>query len=732
MTLNFYERLKQVREKAGQPESSAAEQIVHETVDALLSQSVDARRPGMLLGKIQSGKTSSFLGIMMAAFDKGFDVAIVLTKGTQTLAKQTVNRIAKEYSVFRDAEQLAVYDIMSVPNLTEWEIEDQKLVFVAKKEHNNMRRLIKLFQETHPSLAKKRILIIDDEADFASIRFAKDKDTREISQGRIAGQIDDLRRVLTNPAVLQVTATPYSLYLQPNEYDATSGTDFTFEPKSPAFTKLVPIHSGYVGGDQYFGEHDETKPEYYLWHDVDPNELIVLKKEDRRRIKKEDVLTSENVRTLRYAIVTFVAAGCLRRLQQRATNETPRRYAMIVHIETARSAHAWQEKIAAEVVEAMGYAAKTQDPIFARLCNMAIKDLNRSVGAEGLTMPAVVDIVSAVSDAFGRGQVVLERVNSDNDVVALLDENAELRLRTPFNIFIGGQILDRGITVPNLIGFYYGRSPKRMQQDTVLQHARMYGNRPRPDLAVTRFYTTAHNYMALRGIHEFDSALRHAFETGAHNRGVAFVLKDDANRVVPCAPSKIMMSNIVALRPGRAHLPFGFQTRSKTTMAPIMVAIQAHIPNSAIDTSDPVKVSTEVAIKILDLLETSLQFEVGYHFDWEACRAAIEYFSKIAAPAEERGFCWLVAMTGRSLSQKRVEGRYSDSPHTYQDRMVVGRVRGALPILMLLKQNGRVEDGWRGTPFWWPILFPPSTAVPSIFASSTEPDTADKDEDTDY
>jgi hypothetical protein len=718
----FYERLKLVRNASGQPESAAGEVIVHETVEALLSQPTDAQRPGMLLGKIQSGKTRSFLGIILSAFDNGFDVAIVLTKGTRTLAKQTVNRIAKEYSVFRDAEQLAVYDIMSIPNLTEWEIEDQKLVFVAKKEHNNMRRLTKLFQETHPSLAKKRVLIVDDEADFASIRFAKKKDTNGIGQGRIADQIDELRRVLTTPAVLQVTATPYSLYLQPDEYDPQPDADFTFEPKRPAFTKLVPIHTGYVGGDEYFGEHEDTKPEYYLWHEVDPNELLVLKKEDRRRIKKTDVLTSEKIRSLRHAIVAFVAAGCLRRLQQRAAKETLRRYAMIVHIETARSSHAWQEKIAAEVVEAMGDAAKAKSTIFSELRDSAIKDLSRSVRAEGLDMPPLEDIASAISDAFGRGQVVLERVNSDNDVEALLDENAELRLRTPFNIFIGGQILDRGITVPNLIAFYYGRSPKRMQQDTVLQHARMYGNRPRPDLAVTRFYTTAHNYLALRMVHEFDSALRYAFESGAHNRGVAFVVKDAENRVIPCAPGKIMMSNITALRPGRAHLPFGFNTVSKTVIKPINNKLDSLIPIDAIDTKTPVKVPTETAIEILDLIEASLQFELGYDFDWNACRAAIEYFSYIAAPAAERGFCWIIAMTGRTLRRKRLEGRFSDSPHTYQDRAIINSIDGGLPILLLLRQEGREADQWREAPFWWPVLFPPATAAPSIFASSITPD----------
>ncbi len=70
---------------------------------------------------------------------------------------------------------------------------------------------------------------------------------------------------------------------------------------------------------------------------------------------------------------------------------------------------------------------------------------------------------------------MVTKVNSEEDVMNLLDDQGQLKLRTPLNIFIGGQILDRGITVANLIGFFYGRSPKKFQQDTVLQHSRMFG-----------------------------------------------------------------------------------------------------------------------------------------------------------------------------------------------------------------------------------------------------------------
>jgi hypothetical protein len=41
-----------------------------------------------------------------------------------------------------------------------------------------------------------------------------------------------------------------------------------------------------------------------------------------------------------------------------------------------------------------------------------------------------------------------------------------------------------------------------------------------------------------------------------------------------------------------------------------------------------------------------------------------------------------------------------------------------LPLMMFFRQEGLEEDGWRGSPFWWPVLFVPAAAVPSVFAAS--------------
>src|SRR4051812_42360101 len=80
--------------------------------------------------------------------------------------------------------------------------------------------------------------------------------------------------------------------------------------------------------------------------------------------------------------------------------------------------------------------------------------------------------------------------------------------------------------------------------------------------------------------------------------------------------------------------------------------------------------------------------------------------------------------------QRSCGGRFSDAPHTMQDRATIRKIIGHKPILILSRQDGREEDGWRGTPFWWPVLYLPAKAAPSVFASTTR-DAATDDSDSD-
>lgn len=196
--------------------SSEDRACIEQTVGRLQAVQTSAMRPGMLLGKIQSGKTKTFLGVIALGFDNGFDIAIILTKGTKALARQTLQRVRKEFSIFHEKDGLQVYDIMIIPSgLTGYELK-QKLIFVAKKQSDNLDRLATLFRDTYPQLGNKRVLIIDDEADYASVGF-RNTQAQGLTANTTTHQIDALRTLLSDSAFLQVTATPYALYLQPEE-----------------------------------------------------------------------------------------------------------------------------------------------------------------------------------------------------------------------------------------------------------------------------------------------------------------------------------------------------------------------------------------------------------------------------------------------------------------------------------------------------------------------------------
>lgn len=329
-------------------------------------------------------------------------------------------------------------------------------------------------------------------------------------------------------------------------------------------------------------------------------------------------------------------------------------------------------------------------------------------------MPARDDAYDEVKLLIGDGELNIQRVNSDVQLEPLLDqETAELRLRTKANLFIGGSILDRGITVPNLIAFYYGRNPRRMQADTVLQHSRMYGARPRADLAVTRFYTSPGVYNRLAQIHSLETALREAFESGVHDQGVVFIQSDARRGVVPCAPSKISLSDVVAVRPSDILLPTGFDTVAASKLARATGKIEALVPKGCLNTQRFTEVRIDDATAILQAIEPTLVLPEETGFEWEAMRGLLLYYAD-----QSNGKVLLLAEGPRHLNRAASGDRSGMSIlGTPELRQLVRDPTRIAPALILLKQAGGPELGWKAGPFWWPMLASPSSATSCVFAT---------------
>ncbi|MDL5052169.1 Z1 domain-containing protein [Oscillatoria laete-virens NRMC-F 0139] len=695
-----------------------------DTVAALLNQSTTSEHPGMLLGRVQSGKTRTFISVLALAFDNAYDISIVLSKNSRALIEQTQKRLRSEFARFIDDGDMEVYDIMHAPtSFTAFELAS-KLIFVAKKQNDNLRRLIELF-ENDANMANKRVLIIDDEADNASIGYTKRAGLLEARS--IATQISELRSVIHHSSFLQVTATPYSLYLQPSEIEVANVIEF--KPTRPAFTKLVPVPPDYVGGETYFGESAKSENETVeslIHYTVDHSEFERLKKPDGRALKLDDVLTSNAIKGYRAAILNFIVGGCIQRMNGQSAGAKLKklRYSFLLHSESTKDAHNWQEKLTRTVIEKLLSASTTNDSIFQTLIIDSYRDLKRSLELSGKSTPTIENVIDAVKTALMDEHITIAKVNSDDDVAALLDSSGQLKLRSPLNIFIGGQVLDRGVTLANLIGFYYGRRPNKFQQDTVLQHSRMYGYR-KPDLPVTRFYTSRAIRFAMTQMEEFDDSLRSGISIDSSN-AIQFIRKAEDGSIIPCSPNKILVATTQTIRPGKRILPIGFQTEFKTKISKTIEAIDKKVEQLCeFNSLSPTLVPLTTALEFLEIIEPTLLFpeDDAPPFDWSAARASLTHLSHQHPTIAERGKVLIWAARNRNSSRLASESSHA----TYIEAPDSDRTEGELsrkfathhPILFLLRQEGSELRGWRGTPFYWPVIRAQVNARTAIYTSET-------------
>jgi hypothetical protein len=695
------------------------------TVSSLLKEVTTSEHPGMLLGKVQSGKTRTFISALALAFDNDYQVAVILTKNSKALLEQTKKRLDDEFKSFIADGELDIYDIMAAPtSFSKFELES-KLIFVVKKQGDNLRRLAKLFSDNKTSLANCRTLIIDDEADNASVGYTAKAGIIEAK--KIALQISQLRSVVKQVSYLQVTATPYSLYLQPDSVQVSNST--AFSPTRPRFTELVPVPDSYIGGDTYFGESARsTTPtlESLIHKTVSATEFDILKASDRRRFKIEESLTSPAIEGLRNAIVTFITGGMIQRTiaEKKGGKIKTLRYSFLIHSEAGKGAHAWQEKVIEALHAQLLEEATKGGPRLGPLVEAAYQDLSQSIRLNGDTPPSLASVKDLVIEALKGQYITISKVNSDEEIISMLDSTGQLKLRSPLNIFIGGQVLDRGVTLDKLIGFYYGRRPNRFQQDTVLQHSRMYGYR-RAELGVTRFYTSNYIRRAMFEMEEFDSSLRAALEKGGGN-AVQFIRRADNGSIIPCSPNKILVSTTHTLRAFRRILPIGFQTKHKTHIDKAILAIDQIVKaNGGFNANAPLLVDESLALDLLDRIEPTLEYieeEDSEPFDWNAAKAILRYLARLKS-SKAPGKVYLWAADGRDSARYASEASHATFIETPDSEKTEGKLarENAIdyPILFLLRQNGKKDKGWRDANFYWPVLRAQRNTPTSIYASDS-------------
>lgn len=200
-----------------------------------------------------------------------------------------------------------------------------------------------------------------------------------------------------------------------------------------------PAHANYTGQDTFFPLNKTV-----------PYRLTTLEQGG----SSEDAIN---------ALLRFLATAAYLNLY---VNQDEENYTFLVHTSGKRIDH---EADRAAVEKAVLSLMDTNSPEFEELFKRVF-ELSKQLYPQANAN----EVTRYIRENISRATLVV--LNSERDRKAAGDNPTEPS--SPFTIIIGGNIVSRGVTFPNLLGMFFTRTvANKLQQDTYIQRARMFGAR---------------------------------------------------------------------------------------------------------------------------------------------------------------------------------------------------------------------------------------------------------------
>lgn len=463
------------RWKAAQVASLASEssRVLRHLPDPL--QSLPFQGRGLVVGYVQSGKTANYTAVAARAVDAGYRMVIVLSGIHDALRNQTQARLEEELVGVDEAGGPA-WTLLTTRegDFRESPIDvldrDGAFLIVTKKNVPVLRRLDGWLKEAGERLDGIPILVIDDEADQASINTRGNRppdpslDT-EATSAAAAGPgptaTNGLIRALLNrapqAAYVAYTATPFAnIFIDPDAVDREAGDDLF--PRD--FALQLPRPEGYTGTEELFGVSAQGRDVFRRTPDED---VPALRQATTRRNARPITVTPQDrllPDSLSDAILAFCLAGAIR---DGRPGLAGRPHTMLVHV-SVRVQDQSRVRAAIEDQRGLWLEAVRQGhdlrPLFAETLALHF---------QGVSLPDAPEIVAEQAITVLERLDVLE-LNSETGENLEYDEKPARHL-----IVVGGNRLSRGLTLEGLTISYFLRTAS--MADTLLQMARWYGFR---------------------------------------------------------------------------------------------------------------------------------------------------------------------------------------------------------------------------------------------------------------
>jgi hypothetical protein len=468
---------------------------------------ITINKKGLVVGQVQSGKTANYTGLVCKAADSGFKLIIIMAGIHNNLRSQTQLRIDESFLGF-DTQHTRAFDQRSIQigvgdpyfgapivahSLTS-SIEkgdftqgaanalglnfntSEPIVAVIKKNPHVLRRIHQWLaaqanedNELGRVIRNKSLLLIDDEADNASINISNDPGR----QSSINGWITQILNLFGKNAYVGYTATPFANIFIPLD-------DQNLFPRN--FIKNIPAPTNYIGPEKVFGfsplEEDEAS------NTVLP---IVNRINDYSgfvpdRHKKDDQLPSSLPESLKRAIRCFIITCAIRRLRgQKEVHNS-----MLIHVSRFMR---WQDHITELVSNQFVYYRRGIDQndavvldelkstfeqdengfksyvsVSQQILESELKNLDSQIQTHKWS-----EVVQHLNDAASRIEVKSIHGGS-GEALDYFDHKNGLSV-----IAVGGNKLSRGLTLEGLSVSYYLRASR--MYDTLMQMGRWFGYR---------------------------------------------------------------------------------------------------------------------------------------------------------------------------------------------------------------------------------------------------------------
>jgi len=469
------------------------------TSDYVLSQigspEVVGQRFGLVIGYVQSGKTENFTALISKAADSGYKLIIVLSGVDDEIREQTQERIGTH--VFGIASEFSLHGV-KFPNRRWHELtsrkddfktpsavasnmlsDDRPTCLVIKKNGKILLRVHEWLKTVNANIKQNLpVLIIDDEADQASPNVAvNDPDNRPTV---INKRIREILGLFSKSRYVAYTATPFANFFINAETNIGTGAfgndlyprDFIFSlPSPPEYMGAADIY-GLPPGTLRDGV-EVNRFEGICQPCVDPSQQINLS-------------NIGNLSGLKDAIYSFILGTAILSLNK-GNDDFPS--SMIVHASHLNINHEKHKKVIEQIISDARELAKitTSDTLKNRFIGLYsdpaysgnvigkfnyAKENNYPVPE---TLPTFDMIWDKILNLLTDPKILEVRVvNSISSSIPKWDmpSSPEANIKC---ILVGGNLLSRGLTIPNLISSYFMRQPE--QADTMLQMSRWLGYR---------------------------------------------------------------------------------------------------------------------------------------------------------------------------------------------------------------------------------------------------------------